>query len=60
MKRLARLLMDNNTAHFYNEGFESKQNELNPYNRKTQILPFHAWQAGHYDKHGKLARSENG
>lgn len=51
--------MDNNTKHFYSEGFNSKPNEFNPYVRKTQILPFHAWQAGHYDKHGKLARSEN-
>lgn len=40
--------MDNNTKHFYNEGFNSKPNEFNPYTRKTQILPFHAWQAGHY------------
>lgn len=48
--------MDANVKHFYDEGYNSELNTYNPYNRKSQILPFHAWQAGFYDKHGRMPR----
>ena len=50
------LMMDANVKHFYDEGYNSELNTYNPYNRKSQILPFHAWQAGFYDKHGRMPR----
>jgi hypothetical protein len=48
-------IMDELTRHFYDEGFNSNILDKNPYSRVSQVLPFHAWQAGHYDKYGKLA-----
>lgn len=48
--------MDALTASFYAEGFESQLNSYNPYCAKSQILPYHAWNAGFVDKHGRAPR----
>lgn len=48
--------MDALTASFYAEGFESQVNSHNPYCAKSQILPYHAWNAGFVDKHGRAPR----
>ena len=50
-------MMDKNTQHFYTEGANSKKLTCNPYCRKSQVLAFHAWQAGHYDVYFELADS---
>lgn len=49
--------MDALTASFYAKGFESQINSYNPYCAKSQILPYHAWNAGFVDKHGRAPRN---
>jgi hypothetical protein len=46
-------------AFHYYAGVSSLRKAVNPFCRNSQILQFHAWQAGHYDKYGKLAKGYN-
>jgi len=45
--------MDKVTTRFYLDGYKSPGNAINPYCAKSQILPYHAWNAGFIDKHGR-------
>jgi hypothetical protein len=38
---------------YYDEGLCADISKPNPYNRLTQVLRFHAWEAGYFDKHRK-------
>jgi len=48
--------MDPLTTDFYADGYKSPGNAINPYCAKSQILPYHAWNAGFVDKHGRAPR----
>ena len=48
--------MNKNVQRFYDEGYNADLNSFNPYSRKGQVMPFHAWQAGFYDSHGEMPK----
>lgn len=35
-------------------GSEAKKLASNPYSKQSQIIQFHAWSAGHFDKWGRV------
>jgi hypothetical protein len=39
------------TKFYYEEGYNSKVTDFNPYSRNSQILCHHAFECGYVDKH---------
>jgi len=46
--------MDPVTQAFYDEGFYAGRFYRNPYSSASQIWQYHAWEAGHWDKWGRV------
>lgn len=41
-------------ARYYLQGYEAKKEDINPYSPKGNLAGYHAWSAGHWDKHGNV------
>lgn len=49
---IANLELEGAAKYFYLQGYGADEYTRNPYNY-TNMLAYHAWEAGHYDKYGR-------